>query len=56
VGPYSWGDHGTRVRARLAPRRWSYLAATYNGKKLRVYVDGVLKASRAVHGAIKTGR
>jgi hypothetical protein len=43
-------------RARLRARRWSYLAATYNGRVLRVYINGVRVSSRVVHGAIRNVR
>ena len=43
---------GTGGGPRLALRRWSYLAATYNGHVLRIYVNGVLRGARRVHGAI----
>jgi Concanavalin A-like lectin/glucanases superfamily/Right handed beta helix region len=43
-----------RDRARLPRRRWSHLAATFDGKRLRVYVNGRLKRSRAVGGKLRT--
>ena len=45
--------HRTRSRARLRSRRWSYLAATYNGKVLRLYINGVRVSSRRARGAIR---
>jgi Concanavalin A-like lectin/glucanases superfamily/Right handed beta helix region len=36
----------------LPRRRWSYLAATYNGIVLKVYVNGALESSRVVRGAL----
>jgi hypothetical protein len=32
--------------------RWAHVAATYDGASMRIYVDGVLRASRALTGAI----
>ena len=40
---------GTRP---LPLRRWSHLAATYDGTTLRLYVNGTLASSRAVSGAM----
>ncbi len=48
----------TGIRARggiLRSRRWSHLAATYDGKVLRVYVNGVLKSTQRTAGAIGVG-
>jgi hypothetical protein len=45
-------DGGTGLRL----RRWSYLAATYDGRVLRLYINGVLRSSRRVRGLIRTGR
>ena len=36
----------------LATNSWSYLAATYDGTALRLYVNGTLAASQAASGAI----
>ena len=36
----------------LATNSWSYLAATYDGATLRLYVNGTLAASQAASGAI----
>jgi hypothetical protein len=33
---------------------WTHLAATYDGATLRLYVNGVQSASRALTGAIRT--
>ena len=38
--------------ATLATNSWSYLAATYDGATLRLYVNGTLAASQAASGAI----
>jgi hypothetical protein len=32
--------------------RWVHIAGTYNGKQLRVYIDGVKRGSRAVSGRV----
>jgi Concanavalin A-like lectin/glucanases superfamily len=43
------------VRARggvVRAGRWSHLAATYDGKVLRVYVNGVLESTKRMSGAI----
>ena len=44
---------GSRVSgARLPLRRWSHVAATYDGTTLRLYRNGKLTASRRVRGGI----
>lgn len=48
-------DSATLGGAGLPLGRWSYLAATYDGSVLRVYVNGVLESSRDVRGAISAG-
>ena len=50
------GKHFVSGRGHLRARRWHYLSATYNGKKLRLYVDGRLRRSWRVRGAIASGR
>jgi Concanavalin A-like lectin/glucanases superfamily/Right handed beta helix region len=37
----------------LRRNRWSYVAATYNGRMLRVYINGRLRSSRGARGAIR---
>lgn len=44
-----------RGKAALTSGRWFHLATTYDGSTQRVYVDGVLVASRAQSGRIRTG-
>ena len=44
--------YGTGGGPRLRLRRWAYLAVTYNGRVLRVYVNGIPRSSRRVVGAI----
>ena len=35
---------------KLAPKTWIHVASTYDGTTLRLYINGVLNASRAVSG------
>ena len=42
------------ARALLATNTWTYLAGTYDGGTMRLYVNGVQVASRAQTGAIAT--
>jgi Concanavalin A-like lectin/glucanases superfamily/Right handed beta helix region len=49
-------SYTARANRALRSSRWSYLAATYDGKALRVYVNGVLVSSHVVHGALKKVR
>ncbi len=56
--PEAYGMIGGRVvraraRTRLPRNRWTFLAATYNGSTLRVYIAGRRAASRAVRGAFR---
>lgn len=47
--PSVWIDGTSSVgSAALTTSAWSHVAATYNGSRLRVYVNGVLRADRAV--------
>ncbi len=42
-------------RGKLRPRRWTHLAMTYDGAKVRLYVDGRLAAARRRAGAPNAG-
>jgi hypothetical protein len=46
----------TYVRGTSAPavNTWTHVAATYNGSTLRIYVNGVQQASKAVTGSLAT--
>jgi TolB protein len=53
---------GNQIRAPIPTKQWSHLAATFDGKELRLYVNGQLKESRAsqfatiVHnGVVRSG-
>ena len=53
------GDHGgyherDRGPSALAANTWTYLAATYDGSAIRLYVNGALVSSIAKTGAITT--
>lgn len=39
----------------LDPAKWSYVAATYDGSTMRVYVDGQIAGSQALTGVGQTG-
>jgi hypothetical protein len=57
--PYAYGQIGrrsvkTRAKSRLRKHRWSFLAATYNGSKLRLYIGSRVAARVSVRGAIRT--
>ncbi len=46
-------DGNSRASAgRLPLRRWTHVAATYDGTTLRLYRNGILRASRRVRGGI----
>ncbi|MDW8444847.1 MAG: LamG domain-containing protein [Acetobacteraceae bacterium] len=44
--------NATRVRASLPANEWTHVAGTYDGSRLRLYVDGVLAAEREVTAPI----
>ena len=47
--------HNTWSTTLLNDDEWHYIAGTYDGKTVKVYVDGKLEASNAAAGAFKTG-
>ena len=47
------GEPSVRANA-LPATTWSHLAVTYDGRSLRVYVNGVLMSSKALTGALAT--
>ena len=56
--PYAYAQIGrrsvkARANSRLRKRRWSFLAATYNGSRLRLYIGSRLAARVAVKGALR---
>src|SRR5205814_10444542 len=53
--PYSTLFRSNAVGSAALPLNvWSYLAATFDGGSLRLYVNGALAATKAVSGAIPT--
>jgi hypothetical protein len=46
-------DRGLSGTAVTALNAWTHLASTYDGTTLRLYVNGVQAATKAVTGAIK---
>ena len=51
-GTFAGANANAFAAATLATNSWSYLAATYDGATLRLYVNGTLAASQATSGAI----
>ena len=47
--------HNTWSKTLLNDDEWHYIAGTYDGKTVNVYVDGELEASNAAAGPFKTG-
>ena len=47
--------HNTWSTTLLNDDKWHQIAGTYDGKTVKVYVDGKLEASNAAAGAFKTG-
>lgn len=45
-------DRSAAATPALSLKSWSHLAATYDGAKLQLYVNGALKSSLAVTGPI----
>ena len=43
-----WNDEAKRVRAPLTEGAWQHVAASYDGVGLKLYVDGVLAAEKAM--------
>jgi Concanavalin A-like lectin/glucanases superfamily/Right handed beta helix region len=48
-------EKGSPSHRRLRLRRWSHVAATYDGSALKTYVNGVLVSSRLMRGGIGGG-
>ena len=48
----STGNYETRGNSRLSTGTWSYLAGTYDGSSLKLYVNGSLVSSRSISGGI----
>jgi hypothetical protein len=46
------GSASTRATPILTTNTWTHLAATYDGTTLRIYVNGVQKATKAVSGGL----
>ena len=56
--PSAWiGDASSIGTAALAASTWSHVAATYDGSRLRLYVNGVLRTDKATTApvAVSTG-
>ena len=51
-GTFAGANANAYGASTLATNSWSYLAATYDGATLRLYVNGTLAASQATSGAI----
>ena len=47
--------HNTWSKTLLNDDKWHYIAGTYDGKKVNVYVDGELEASNPAAGPFKAG-
>ena len=47
--------HNTWSKTLLNDDKWHQIAGTYDGKTVKVYVDGELEASNAAAGSFKTG-
>ncbi|EPX56787.1 LamG domain protein jellyroll fold domain protein [Cystobacter fuscus DSM 2262] len=48
----TWGvTHDVRVAA--VPNQWAHVAGVYDGTSLRLYVNGVLRATKAVSGTLQ---
>jgi hypothetical protein len=52
---HSSRDNGVEPSRGLALNTWTHIATTYDGTTMRFYVNGVLKGSLKVGGAIATG-
>jgi hypothetical protein len=51
---YTSAENRATGTANTALNAWTYLAATWNGTTLRLYVNGVEVGSRALTGTIRT--
>ncbi|MBI4602266.1 MAG: LamG domain-containing protein [Planctomycetes bacterium] len=46
---------GNNCKASIAPGFWHHVAGTFDGREMRLYVDGQLRDSRALSAAIRPG-
>jgi hypothetical protein len=51
---YVGGDRDVRGTSQVAANTWTHLATTYDGSRLRLYVNGTLVNTRAQTGKILT--
>lgn len=56
VHAFTSREYGTRGTRALALKTWSHLAATYDGARLRLYVNGVRVSSRALTNRMRVSR
>ncbi len=49
-------QYTTLANAGISNSNWYYIVSTYNGSLINLYVNGVLKSSVAVSGALQTGQ
>ncbi|NOY83111.1 MAG: hypothetical protein GXP31_19110 [Kiritimatiellaeota bacterium] len=52
----SAGGEWTAVRARVPLKKWTHVAGTYDGKRMRLYVNGRPEASKALTGRLAQSR
>ena len=50
----SWKSYVAETPSILEPNRWVHLAGTYNGSKIRAYVNGKLEAERSVSTTVNS--
>jgi hypothetical protein len=44
--PYQYTPHDIASVSNITPNRWHHIAATYDGREMRLYIDGVLDNQR----------